>query len=100
MPGADQSKSVTFRLGGALLERLEQLAAEQGVSRGDLARRFVMATMQDEDRLRVLQEVEGVRQELARLRADVAASLEMILLNVGDASPDEVRAWISSNLRR
>lgn len=100
MPRRDPSRPVNFRLRGALLARLEALAEAEGISRGKLAQRLVTAVLLDEDRLRVLQEVEAVRQEVTRLRSDVAKSLEMILLNAGHATSDEVKAWVSKNLRR
>lgn len=100
MPVVGESSTVSFRLRGASLDRLQKLAEEQGVSSGELARRLVLSVLQDEDRSRVLLEVEAVRQEVAKLRADVASSLEMVLLNVGNSSPDEIRTWVSKNLRR
>lgn len=100
-PSARTSKSLSFRLSGALLDRLAALAEAEGVSVGEKARELVTAVLQDEDRLRVLEEVHGVREQLDRLRSDVATSLEMILLNVGkDVSADQVRDWVTNNLRR
>lgn len=100
-PAARTSKSLSFRLSGALLDRLAALAEAEGVSLGEKARELVTAVLQDEDRLRVLEEVQGVRERLDRLRSDVATSLEMILLNVGkDVSADQVRDWVTNNLRR
>jgi hypothetical protein len=100
MQVAGESSTVSFRLRGALLEGLQKRAEEQGVSAGELARRLVIGVLQDEDRSRVLLELETVRQELSRLRSDVATSLEMVLLNVGSSSPDEIRAWVGKNMRR
>ena len=83
------------------MDRLSALAEAEGVSVGEKARELVTAVLQDEDRLRVLEEVHGVREQLDRLRSDVATSLEMILLNVGkDVSADQVRDWVTNNLRR
>lgn len=83
------------------MDRLAALAEAEGVSIGEKARELVTAVLQDEDRLRVLEEVQGVRERLDRLRSDVATSLEMILLNVGkDVSADQVRDWVTNNLRR
>lgn len=83
------------------MDRLSALAEAEGVSVGEKARELVTAVLQDEDRLRVLEEVHGVSEQLDRLRSDVATSLEMILLNVGkDVSADQVRDWVTNNLRR
>lgn len=101
MAASRDSQTVSFRLRGASLTRLQKLAEDEGVSLGDLARRLVVGVLHDEDRLRVLEEVEAVRRELGTLRSDVATSLEMVLLNITRTStPDEVRAWVTKNLRR
>ena len=95
------SRSISFRLSGALLDRLAQLAADGNLSLGDAARQLLTSALQDEDRLRTLEELGRLRHDVEGLRTDLASSIEMVLLNLpGGANPDEVREWVTNNLRR
>lgn len=92
---------MSFRLPRALHARLIELAEEAELTPSEHARALLVGCLQDEERLRVLQETTALREEVRMLRGDVATSLEMVLLNVTKASdPDEVRRWVSENLRR
>lgn len=94
------STSVSFRLPDPLFQKLSAEAEAEGLSIGESARRLLVAVLQDEDRLRVLEEAQQTRLEISRLRADVATTLETVLLNVTQTPPEAVRKWVSEKLRR
>src|SRR5262245_30488792 len=93
------ARMVGFRLGGVLLERLRAEAAERGLSEGQCARAIVAHVLQDESRHLVLERVEAVRTEVARLRDDVATTLELVLLNVAKADKGSVEEYVRKHLR-
>ena len=93
------TETISFRLGDPLLEMLGQRAIAEGESRGEHAKRLVVRALQDETNLELLHELRLARTEVLRLRADVATSLEAVLLNVSSASAAEVKQFISDNLR-
>jgi hypothetical protein len=90
---------VGFRLGGALLERLHAEATARGLSEGQCARALVSHVLQDEARLLLLEEVDALRQQVSRLRDDVATTLELILMNVAKVDEASVRQYVRSHLR-
>ncbi len=94
------SSSVSFRLPDPVFQRLTAEAEAHGVSVGECARRLLIGVLQDEDRLRVLDEIHAARLDVSNLRADVATTLETVLLNVTKTPPDTVRKWVSEKLRR
>jgi hypothetical protein len=101
MPRATTSESepVTFRLGGELLAKLMAQADAEGKSRGELAREYVIAALEDDVRRRMLSDMAELGTGLEKLRSDVAVTLEAVLLNVAQVSEDEVKAFVSANLR-
>lgn len=95
------SEPVSFRLARPLHERLAGEAIARGIDSPDLyARALVVGVLQDETRLQLIEELHAVREDLRRLRADVATALEMTLINVGNAPTDRVQEFVSKNLRR
>jgi len=99
LPPHKESETVSFRLSGALLTRLTEDAAARGASRGEHARALLISVLQDEHRLQVLEDTRVVRDEVRKLRSDVALTLEAVLLNIGKVSEGDVRAFVSKNLR-
>jgi len=98
-PAPKESETVSFRLSGPLLLRLTEDAANLGISRGERARDLVLSVLQDEDRLQVLEEVRAAREQLQKLRHDVAVTLEAVLLNIGKINAKDVQDFVSKNLR-
>lgn len=92
--------TLSFRFGGALRRRLEDEASDLGISPGEHARRLVAATLQDENRLEVLRQIDELKGELSKLRSDLASTVEVVLLNVTQTTPDQVKKWVAENLRR
>jgi hypothetical protein len=99
-PNARDSEAISFRLGGALLNKLEEEAKADGnKSRGEYARKLVMSVLQDEARLQLLEESRGLRDDVHRLRKDLATTLELVLLNIGRVPQEQVQDFVSKNLR-
>jgi plasmid stability protein len=90
---------VGFRLPDALRDKLRVEAEAKGLTPGTYARELLTQVLQDEERLVVLERLEATREEVARLRRDVATTLEVLLLNVAKFSPDQVREFVRRNLR-
>ncbi len=91
---------VGFRLPDRLFEQLRERAERDGKSPGEFARRLVTSALDDEDRTQTLVQLQAVQQEIASLRADVATTLEMVLLNTVKTSPESVKKWVTEKLRK
>lgn len=89
---------VSLRLDAYYGERLASAAVARGLRPSDYAAHLLMAVLDDhrEDAL------EEVREELRRLRENLAVATEGVLvaLGAGEAiSPDDARSWVEENLR-
>ncbi len=96
---AKTSQTVSFRLRGALLRRLEERADDAGASLGECARGLVSAELQDEHRLELERKFEVLQQEVASLRADLSTTLEAVLLNIAKVPEEDVRRFVREKLR-
>lgn len=94
------SETISFRMSGPLLAQLTELATALGASRGEYAKNVLIAALQDEHRLQMLDDMRALRANVERLRSDVATSLEAVLLNIGKIDEGQVQEFISKNLRR
>jgi hypothetical protein len=100
MPPEAPSQTVSFRLRGGTLARLEERAGNGGVSLGDCARDIVTAELADEARLELERRFDSLQSELSRLRADLATTLEIVLLNVAQGlTTEDVRRFVSERMR-
>lgn len=91
---------MSFRLRGAVLGRLNERAEEARQSRGDCARQLLTEALQGERHDELRASVEGLRGDVARIRVDLAKTLEVILLNVAKGVTErEARAFVSKHLR-
>jgi hypothetical protein len=102
-----QSQAVSFRVRGRTLERLQSEARASSLSLGEVARTRLESSFEGDDPLRLLAEIQAVRQEAARtsggvdrLRVDLVATLELILRSVANASPEDINAWLAARLHR
>lgn len=78
MPQPD-SKTVTFRVSGAALERLTIQADGLGISRSQRARQILLEALGDEFERELLDGQRELRAEMAGLREDVARTLFSLL---------------------
>src|SRR5688572_5523056 len=78
MPSTD-SKTVTFRVSGAALERLTQEAEALGISRSDRARQMVLAALANDFERELLGGQRELVLNLLGLREDIARTLFSLL---------------------
>ena len=83
-----------------MLKRLESSASKFNMSGGEYARKLVVDLLEDHRHAQLLDEAKRTQNGISELRGDIATVLEMILLNLTSAKKDEIRAWITENLRR
>lgn len=91
---------VGFRLSDRLFDKLREQAERDGKSPGEYARRLVTSVLENEDQKQTMLQLHAVQQELASLRADVATTLETVLLNTVKAPPESVKKWVTEKLRK
>lgn len=92
--------TISFRVDSGALHLLTESACETRLSLGAEARRLLLSALHDETAREVLRELRTFRGELEALRADVATTLEALLLNLAHASPNEVETYLNESLRR
>lgn len=96
--------TIGFRVDAYTLGQLEKGAAAYGISVHEYARQRLLELLERQDEARLLEETAGVRRGVEGLRSDVAATLEVILINTTKATTTEeqarIRAWISQFMRR
>lgn len=91
--------TVSFRVDGRTMKRLESEAAQFNMSGGEYARKLVTDLLEDHRHAQLLDEANRTRKDIDELRGDIATVLEMILLNLTSATKEQMRAWISEHLR-
>ena len=95
----EPSHTVSFRVDARTWKRLEREADSYNLSAGAYARKVMTDALEDHHRAQMLETATETQQQITKLRSDVATALEMVLLNLTTATKDEVRAWITKNLR-
>lgn len=98
-PRRQDTTTVSFRVDGARLRALARGASEIGVSPHEYARILTYRILDRQEEVQFAEEVAVARREIASLRNDLAASLEVILANTTRAEAPQIRAWIDANLR-
>lgn len=99
------SKTIAFRASGELLARLEERSALEGKSEGELARELTQQGLEQESQglepasAVHAEPIEELRQSVLGLRRDLATVMEMLLLNVAKIPEQQVRDFVSRNLR-
>jgi hypothetical protein len=96
-----KDKTISFRLGGAGLQRLETKATELGISVGECARRLVVDGLQANPTEHISDEIESGHQqimgELKKMDANLRISTLAILIEAGDAEMDEAEKFLQDN---
>ena len=99
-------KRTTYTIGFRLpdddpnLKRLERGASECGMSIHTYARFVLVQALEEVERGRVSEELEALRDQMRELRNDVATALETVLMNVTELDEEEVRSFVTEQLRR
>lgn len=93
--------TISFRVDAHHLGQLEKGAASYGISVHEYARQRLVELLERQDETRLLEDAAATRRSVEGLRNDVAATLEVILLNtVTKTDPGRIRDWINQNLRQ
>ena len=96
------SYTIGFRLSDSdpNLERLEKGASQHGMSIHAYARLVLVEALEERERRRISEELQALHEEIGALRNDVATALEAVLMNVAEIDEEEVRSFVTENLRR
>jgi sugar diacid utilization regulator len=107
MPTSETSKkrkketfTISFRVDNHHLNQLEKGAASYGISVHEYARQRLIELLERQDEAQLLEKTDATRRSVEGLRNDMAATLEVILLNTVKTDPAKIRGWIDENLRR
>ena len=96
--------TISFRVDANHLKLLEKGASSYGLSVHEYARMRLLEALDRQDETRILEEATGIKRSVEGLRDDVAATLEVILMNTTKAATPEdqgrIRQWINQYLRR
>lgn len=93
------SKPIGFRLSAATARRLATAAARRGLTPGTYARRLVLEGLEDDAGRKALDELAAVREQLARLRTDLARVAVALLTDAGKAEVEDAEAWVREHFR-
>lgn len=99
-PAREPTQTISFRVDARMYRRLEEAAEKVHMSPGEYARKMVGDSLDDHVHARLLEEAVETHQAVSRLRSDLATALETLLLNLTTADRDEIRQWVSEQLRR
>lgn len=95
-----KSDSVTFRLPEDLHKDLVASAEKHGTSHHKRARDLVIAGLQDANIEELRQEMAEVRNNLERLREDLATAVASLLVNAGKVDRKQAEEWTRKTLLR
>lgn len=93
------SKPIGFRLSAAAAKRLAAAAARRGLTPGTYARRLVLEGLEDDAGRKALDELAVIREQLARLRTDLARVAVALLTDAGKAEVEDAEAWVREHFR-
>ena len=94
----EASKPVNFRVSPELSKRLEAEAEKAGMSRGEYARRLLIECLDDTERERVRHDIAELREEVVKLREDLATAVMALLVRGEPYSVEEAKAWVIRRL--
>ena len=94
------SPVIGFRLDEKHRRLLMQRAAEADMSVGDLARVYVIDTLDPNNRLNyIVFALTNLGRDLEELRVDLALSVQTLLASAGKIDPAEAMQWVDQNLK-
>lgn len=94
------SESISFRLPPEMAKRLEAEAEKAGMSRGEYARQLLLQTLDDVRHEQMRHEMRELREEVGKLREDLATAVAALLTRDGPVPLDEAKAWVTSRFLR
>lgn len=89
-------ETISYKVESGVADELEHRAAAQsGASRHTVARQMLLEVLMDADRLRVLQEIELLRNEVVELRNALATGVAALLVQAGKVyDPKDAEEWV------
>ena len=98
-----RTRPISFRLDAESRKQIDARAERLGVKAGELARKVVLESLDDETELaRLRMRVASLEDAVLGLREDLAVAVKALLVTKGAqqvVTPDEAEAWVSSNMR-
>lgn len=92
------SQTISFRLDGEFAMELERRATKDGISRGDLARRLVLAALTSNPAEDTRNRVAEMQDQLQRMREEYWSGINAMLVWVGKMDPDTAATFIEKHL--
>jgi plasmid stability protein len=96
----EASRVITVRFDEHVIGQLEERARLSGRSMGLEVRAIVQAELANQFSTDILQRLSDIDHQSRGLRADLARTLEVILVNLAGVDPDEVRNQVTAHLGR
>lgn len=95
---ADRDDTLTVRISKADKARLSSMADRQGKSMSELGGDFIVAGMAGGKSEQVLDELESLRDEVARLHRDLGNTAVMLLQHAGGYDRERAAKWARERL--
>lgn len=94
---------ISFRLDSESRGKLEQKAEKLGVRVGELARKVVIQSLDEESELaRLKMRIASLEETISGFREDLAVAVKALLVTKGAeqvVTPDQAESWVSENMR-
>jgi uncharacterized protein (DUF1778 family) len=95
--------SISFRLERDARPALKKAAQAAGMKVSNYVEEAVLEKLAEVESRRTSHEIEGLREDIALLREELALSTEATLVVVGSRKPyppEAAKSWVSSHLKR
>src|SRR5437899_1464621 len=93
-----ETTTISFRLDQHHHGLLAKAAELLGLSPGEHARCIVRAALLDEHSLRILDDLQAVRRDLATLKQQLRVATAALLTDAGHASLEDAERWVADFL--
>lgn len=95
-----RSQSISFRVSPTIARDLQTKARERGQTPGKYARELVLDSLSSKDRVEILHDLEDLRNQVRRLREDLATAVIALLTREGPVTIDDAKSWVKNELLR
>lgn len=92
------SQTISFRVDGEFALELERRAVKDGISRGDYARRLVIAALTNDPAEETRNRVAEMQDQLQRMREEYWSGINAMLVWVGKMDPNDAANHIQNHL--
>jgi capsid portal protein len=95
----DATPTVAFRVPQTVFHLLEKEGAAIGMTAQAYARRLVILTLNDAERLNLKDAMLELQGEVRRQREDFAKAVEALLVDAGKVEPEDAADWVLEHLQ-